>query len=128
MEPPFLPLEDPNAPRDFVRMYSGTLTSAKRAQAELLLQVASDRIRGLKADVDTTAAQQVVFEVVRDAVTYGDLSKLSSFQNITSRRQEAGTFDEADQLVDDYLTDAHKRLLGIPLRAAPRGRFKKCDY
>lgn len=113
---------------DFEQLFDGTLSNAQSEQAELLLQVASDRIRELKSDVDEDAAKQVVFEIARDAVLYGHLEKFSSFQNITSRRQEAGTFDEAAKAVDDLLTDRHKRILGIPLRAAPRGHFVKCDY
>lgn len=112
----------------FTAEYQGTLTAGEVTTATRLLQVCSDRIRQLKPDADPVAAKQVVFEVVRDAATYGALEKLSKFENITSRRQESGTFDEAAKVVDDYLTDRHKRLLGIPLRAAPRGSFKKWDY
>jgi hypothetical protein len=112
----------------FTAEYQGALAVGEVTTVTRLLQVVSDWIRGKKPDVNEDAAKQVVFEVVRDAVMYGALEKLSSFQNITSRRQESGTFDEAAKVVDDYLTDRHKRLLGIPLRAAPRGRFKKCDY
>ena len=55
---------------------------------------------------------------------------LSSFQNITSRRQESGTFDEAAKVVDDYLTPRQRRLLGIttPNTTGARGYFPKCDY
>lgn len=134
MADPFLPYDDTDAAvRDFVGMYGATLAATERAQAELLLQVASDRIRALllpktDADIDINAAQQVVFEVVRDAVKYGGLEMLSSFQNTTAHRTEAGAFDEAMKLVDDYLTDRHKRLLGIALRAGPVGSFPVCDY
>lgn len=113
---------------EFTAEYPGTLTAGESTTAARLLQVASDRIRALKPDANEDAAKQVVFEIVRNAAMYGALEGLSSFQNITSRRQESGTFDEATKLVDDYLTDRHKRILGIPLRAAPRGHFKKCDY
>ena len=41
---------------------------------------------------------------------------LSSFQNITSRRQEAGTFDEMAKTVEDLLTPRHKAMLGIATR------------
>lgn len=122
MADPFLDIAE------FTAEYQGTLSAGESTTVGRLLQVVSDWIRGKKPDVNETAAKQVVFEVVRDAVMYGALEKLSSFQNITSRRQESGTFDEAAKIVDDYLTDRHKRLLGIPVRVAPRGRFKKCDY
>lgn len=121
MSDPFLSITD------FQSEFVGTLSAAEAITATRLLQVVSDRIRALKApdDPDVFAAKQVVFEVVRDAANYGDLERLSSFQDITSRRQEAGTFDK---VVDDYLSDKHKRLLGIAVRAAPRGNFKPCDY
>lgn len=134
MTDPFLPYKDDTDPpgRDFVGMYDGTLNAADAEQAKLLLQVASDRIRTLALAVnlivDTNAAQQVVFEVVRDAVTYGGLERLSQFENRTLHRLEAGTFDEAAKVVDDYLTNKHKRLLGLAVLAGPRGSFKKCDY
>lgn len=110
--------------------YPGTLDAGETATASRLLEVVSDGIRGLKPDVDERAAQQVVFEVVRDSVMYGHLGPLSSFQNITSRRQEGGTFDEAAKAVDDYLTKRQRKLLKLPsgVSVAPRGRFKKCDY
>lgn len=106
----------------------GPLDPGQTLTATRLLQITSDRIRELKPDVDTLRAEQVVFEVVRDIITFGPFEKLSSFQNITSRRTEAGTFDEAMKLVNDYLSDKHKRFLGIQIKAAPRGHFKKCDY
>lgn len=113
----------------FTAEYQGALSAGETTTATRLLEVVSDGIRGLKPDVDELAAKQVVFEVVRDVVTYGALGPLSSFQNITSRRQEAGTFDEAAKAVDDYLTARQRKLLGLsPVTASPRGRFKKCDY
>lgn len=122
MADPFLTIDA------FKAEYRGTLTAGETTTATRLLQVASDRIRALKPDADTDAAKQVVFEIVRDAANYGDLAVLSDFQNTTSRRTEAGTFDQAMKVVTDYLSDRHKKLLGIPLRAAPRGSFKRCDY
>lgn len=124
MAEPFLTIDD------FQDEYQGTLTDGEVTTATRLLQVVSDRIRELKpgiADGDP-AAIQVVFEVVRDAAMYGGLERLSSFENTTSRRTEAGTFDAAMKVVTDYLTDRHKKILGIVSRAAPRGHFVKCDY
>lgn len=112
----------------FKAEYQGTLSAGETTTASRLLQVASDYIRGLKDDVDENAAKQVVFEIVRDAAMYGGLERLSSFQNTTSRRTEAGTFDAAVKAVSDYLSDRHKVLLGIPLVAAPAYSFPKCDY
>lgn len=102
----------------FTAEYQGALDAGQTATATRLLQVVSDHIRSLKPDVDPGTAAQVVFEVTRDALTYGELERLSSFQNITSRRQEAGTFDEAARAVDGYLTKRHRQLLGIFTRPA----------
>lgn len=113
---------------EFAVEYPGTLDTGESTTAGRLLTVVSDRIRELKPDVSEEAAKQVVFEVVRDAVMYGHLGPLLSFQNITSRRQEGGTFDEDAKAVDDLLTKRHKRMLGISATAAPRGHFPKCDY
>ena len=124
MTAPFLEIDA------FTAEYQGTLSAGETTTAARLLQVVSDGIRGLKPDVDTAAAQQVVFEVVRDAIKYGDLGPLSDFLNRTSHREESGTFDDAARAVDDWLTPRQRRILGItvPTTAAPRGSFKKCDY
>lgn len=108
---------------DFTAQFDLSLTAAQTAVATRLLQVASDRISSLKSDVDPTAAAQVVFEITRDAMLYGDFEALSEFTNTTSRRTEAGTFDPTWKAVNDLLSDRHKRLLGIPLRAGPVGSF-----
>ncbi|SBS73779.1 conserved hypothetical protein [uncultured Mycobacterium sp.] len=123
MTAPFLGISD------FTTEYQGTLSTGETTTATRLLQVVSDGIRGLKPDVDTEAAKQVLFEVVRDAMMYGDLGPLSSFQNITSKRQVSGAFDEGARAVIDYLTTRQRKLLGLdPVQAAPRGYFPKCDY
>ncbi|MGB3484019.1 MAG: hypothetical protein WBB07_17610 [Mycobacterium sp.] len=122
MADPFLDIEA------FKAEYPGTLTAGETTTAERLLVVASDRVRDLAPNARTTDAQQVVFEIVRDAAMYGHLGPLSSFQNITSRRQESGTFDDMAKAVDDLLTDRQKKMLGMSRRASPRGHFKKCDY
>lgn len=122
MADPFLSIAD------FTAEYQGTLTAGEQTTATRLLQVASDRVRDLAPNARESDAKQVVFEVVRDAAMYGHLGPLSSFQNITSRRQEGGTFDEMAKAVDDLLTRRHRRMLGLVATAAPRGSFKKCDY
>lgn len=113
---------------DFKAEYQGTLTVGESTTAERLLQVASDRIRDLAPNARTTDAQQVVFEIVRDAAMYGHLGPLSSFQNITSRRQEAGTFDEMAKAVDDLFTRRHKAMLGIATTLEPLYNFPENDY
>lgn len=123
-------LEDPYLEIDqFEIEFGRSLSDAETPVAERLLQVVSEWIYDhAPAPVSPTAAEQVVFEVVRDALNFGGYELLSQFQNTTAHRTEAGTFDVEMKAVDDYLTDRHKRLLGIPLRAAPRGHFPKCDY
>lgn len=113
---------------DFETEFGRLLTEAETLTATRLLQVVSDWIRGQKSDADVTASVQVVFEVVRDALNYGSFERLTSFQNVTSLRTEAGTFDEAFKVVNDYLTNRHKRLLGIAVAAAPVGHFPVNDY
>ena len=118
---------------DFGTQFGRSQSEAETPVAERLLQVVSDWIRSHTPDGDSLPdddppAQQVVFEVVRDALNFGGYERLSSFTNTTAHRTESGEFDEAFKVVNDWLTDRHKRMLGIPLRAAPRGRFAKCDY
>lgn len=122
MAAPFLDITE------FQAEYRGTLTAGEVTTATRLLQVASDRVRDLAPNARTTDAEQVVFEIVRDAAMYGHLGPLKDFENVTSRRKEAGTFDEMTKAVDDLLTKRHRQILGIGGTAAPRGRFKKCDY
>lgn len=114
---------------DFETQFGRALSEAETPVAERLLQVVSDWIRAhAPDDVNEDAAIQVVFEVVRDAINYSGYERLSSFTNTTAHRTESGEFDESMKAVDDWLTDRHKRLLGIAVRAAPRGHFVKCDY
>lgn len=114
----------------FKAEYQGTLNAGQTVTVTRLLEVVSDYIRARAPEADETAAEQVTFEVVRDAITYGHYERLSSFENETSKRRERATFDYAVKVLDELLTAKHKLLLGIPLGAtvAPRGRFKKCDY
>lgn len=124
MADPYLDIDE------FTAEYQGTLSDGEAVTAGRLLQVISDGIRALKPDADSTAARQVVFEVVRDEMTYGHLGPLSSFANVTSRREEKGTFERNGSLVDNYLTTRHCRLLDISLAntATPRGSFTPGDY
>lgn len=112
---------------DFAAEYPGTLDNGERTTATRLLQVVSDGIRGLKPDVNEDAAAQVVFEVVRDDLMYGHLGPLSSFQNITSRRTEAGTFDAAAR-INAMLTHRQKSMLGIATTLQPLYNFPENDY
>lgn len=126
MADPFLSIDD------FTDQFTRPLTEAETEVATRLLLVISDWILGQKPDVDPDAAAQVVYEVTRDAIIYGPYERLSAFTNTTANRTEAGTFNNSRQLaksiVDDYVSDRHKRLLGIPLRAAPKGSFPVDDF
>lgn len=104
----------------FQAEYQGTLSTGETTTATRLLGVVSDRIRELKPDIadDSPAAKQVTFEVVRDAMMFGGLEKLSEFENETSKRRERGKFDEATKAIDDLLTPRHRRLLGLFTRPA----------
>ena len=106
----------------------GSMSDGQAASATRLLDVVSDYIILRKPDADETAAAQVVFEIVRDALNFGPYERLSQFDNETSKRKEAGTFNSAVALLDELLLPKHKRMLGIPLTAAARGSFTKCDY
>lgn len=96
--------------------------------AASLLWVVSDWIRERKPDLndDDQAARVVSFEVTRDALMYGDFGPMSSFSRTVGPRSKSGTIDRG--VVEKFITDRHRRMLGISLRAAPRGRFKRCDY
>lgn len=122
------PLVDPFLALDEFAAEYGNLSEAESSTATRLLTVVSDWIRSQVVDVNEDAAAQVVFEVVRDAIRYGEYERLSEFTNTTSRRTEAGVFNEDFKVIDDYLTPRHKRLLGIGLMAAPVASFPKCDY
>lgn len=113
----------------FESEFGRDLSDGETLTATRLLQVVSDWIRDhAPADVSDGAAEQVVFEVTRDQVNLGQYSAFSSFQNTTAHRTEAGTLKDDDDLLDEIISNRQKRLLGIPLRAAPRGHFLKCDY
>lgn len=103
---------------EFKAEYQGALSDGETITATRMLDVVADRIRELKPDAPDNKGKQVSFEVVRDAANYGELEKLSSFQNVTSRRTEAGTFDEMAKAVDDLLTRRHRGLLGIITKPA----------
>jgi hypothetical protein len=115
---------------EFATEFGRDLSAAEQPQAVRLLQVVSDWIRAKAPDdVLDTAAAQVTFEVVRDAINYGEFEPLTSFSNTTSRRTEAGTLRlRGEQAINDYLTPRQKRLLGIPVSGGAVGYFPKCDY
>lgn len=104
------------------------LTTAESAKATLILQVTSDWIREQPSERAPLAdndfgAVLVCFEVCRDQLQLGQFSQLGSFQDTTSLRTEAGAFSEAAGMLEEVISDRQKRILGIPLRAAPVSSF-----
>lgn len=104
------------------------LSAAETAVATPLLQVVSDWIRTKKPDIanDDQAAKVVCFEIVREALTYGKYSGLSDFSETVGRRTLSGTVSSAD--IEGFITDRHRRMLGISTTARPAYSFKRCDY
>jgi hypothetical protein len=102
------------------------LSTAETADATTILQVTSDWIRTQPSsraplpDNDSGAAL-VVFEVTRDQLQLGQFAPLSRFQNTTSLRTEEGEINKV--MLEQVITDRQKRILGIPLRAAPASNF-----
>lgn len=96
--------------------------------AAALLQVVSDWIRERKPDIDDEdpAAKVVACEVTRDSLLYGDFGPQASYTKATSHSQRSGTIDRA--AVEKFITDRHRRMLGIGVKASPRAHFKRCDY
>ncbi len=96
--------------------------------ATSLLTVVSEWIREHKPEVadDDPAAQIVCFEVTRDALVAGEFGPTTSWSKTVAHRARAVTVDRA--ALERFITDRHRRMLGLPLRAAPRGRFKVGDY
>jgi hypothetical protein len=107
----------------FKTMFPRALTDAEAAVAPNLLEVASNWIwnRIPSIDFDDPAAQTVTFEATRDAILYGPISRLETFQNSSLHRTEAGRATQS--LVEQFITDRHARMLGISLKAAPVANF-----
>lgn len=121
MAEPFLTADD------FAGMFR-PLSDAETEVAGLLVDVASTWIRDKAPNtaIDDPAAKVVVFEVTRDALLYGKYAVLSSFTQQTGHSVKSGTIDRDE--IERFVTDRHRRMLGIPLRAAPVGHFPVCDY
>lgn len=96
--------------------------------AASLLTVVSDWIRDKKPDIvdDDQAAKVVTFEVTRDALMAGDVGPYSQVTKTTSHSSRVVAIDRS--AVERWITDRHRRMLGLPINAAPRGHFPKCDY
>ncbi|MEB3021308.1 hypothetical protein K6T79_09640 [Mycolicibacter sp. MYC098] len=96
--------------------------------AASLLTVVSEWIQDHKPDIaaDDPAAQLVCFEVTRDSLLAGELGPVVSFTKTAAHRTRSATIDRA--ALERFITDRHRRMLGLPLRAGPRGCFKAGDY
>lgn len=121
MADPFLSVDD------FADMFR-PLSDPESELAGPYLEVVSDWIRDKKTDVsdDDPAAKIVVFEVVREALLYGDLGPLTSFSKTMGPRSRSGTFDRG--AVEKFITVRHRHMLGITVSTGARGYFPKCDY
>ncbi|ANN98199.1 hypothetical protein [Mycobacteroides abscessus] len=104
------------------------LSAAETLVATPLLKVVDDWIRENKPGVadDDPAAKVVAFEVTRDAMLYGEFGPISSFTKTVGHRTRQASIDRT--AIERFITDRHRRMLGISLRAKPRGHFPKCDY
>lgn len=104
------------------------LRAAETAVATPLLQVVSDWIRDKKPDIanNDQAAIFVCFDIARQELTYGKYSQLSDFSETVGRKNVSGTLNitEAEQ----FITDRHRKILGLSIVAAPAFNFPECDY
>lgn len=114
---PFLSIDD------FAKRFPRDLTAGETLVATDALTVATTWIVNRLPAIaqDDPAAKLVVFEVTRDTIVYGPVSRLSSFENTSLHRTESGTLSEED--VEQYITDKHCQMLGISLKAAPVANF-----
>ena len=96
--------------------------------AAALLGVVEGWIRERRPDIadDDQAARVVVFEVTRDALLYGDLGPYRSMEKRTAHSSRSVTIDPS--AVERFITGRHRQMLGMSVKAAPRGHFPKCDY
>lgn len=108
---------------DFTGRFPRPMTDAETLVATDLLTVASNWIYGRLPTISSAdpAAKTVTFEVVRDAILYGLYARFDSFQNLSLHRTEAGAFSE--DVIDQFVTERHARMLGISLTAAPVFNF-----
>lgn len=104
------------------------LSAAETAVAAPLLEVVSNWIREQKPDIadEDPAAKLVCFEVTRDALVYGKYAGLTDFSETTGRRTKSGTINTAE--IERFVTDRHRRMLGVEILAGPAYSFKPCDY
>lgn len=112
----------------FAAMLGRPLADGSDTVAGLALQVVSDWIRDAKPNIDDhdSAALLVAFEVTRDVLSYSDFGSLTSFSKTVGPRTKSGTIDRA--AVEKFISDRHRRMLGLSARAGARGHFPKCDY
>lgn len=86
---------------------------------DALVTVVSKWIRDHKPDVSDTdpAAQIVCFEVVRDALLYGEFGPATSFTKTVGHRTRSVVVDRSS--VEKFITDRHKKMLGLSIGPRP---------
>lgn len=104
------------------------LSAAETALATPLLEVVSDWIRQHKPGIDEedAAARVVTFEVTRDALLYGKYAGFSQFQETVAHRSLGGTINPS--AIEKWVTDRHRRMLGIAVLGTPVYSFPDADY
>lgn len=104
------------------------LSQAESEYAADLAEVVSAWIRSRRPGIadDDPAARVVTVEVVREALTAGARSGLSSWSTTVAHRSESGTADPA--AVDRLITRRHRIMLGLAVTAGPAWSFKAADY
>lgn len=75
---------------------------------------------------DDQGARVVVFEVTRDALLSGEVGPYSSIEKRTAHSSRSVTINPA--VVERFVTGRHRQMLGMGVRAAPRGHFPRFDY
>lgn len=104
----------------------GTLNPAQTLVATDCLQVVSDWIVENAPNASTSAQQLVAFQVTRDEINLGRYAGLSSFTQQTLHSVKAGTLDREE--IERWITDRHRRMLGISLVADPAYSFPCNDF
>lgn len=103
--------------------WSKTPAWATNSLAEALLQVVSDWIRDNKPNItdDDVAARAVCCEVTRDSLLYGEFGPVVAFGKTVGHRTRSGTIDRT--AVEKFVTDRHKRMLGLSIAPRPAYHF-----
>jgi len=101
----------------------GPVEGPDRERATLLLQAASDRVRGMAPHVpaDSAVARLVVMEVVRAAMAPGAMAGHVSYSKTIGPWSKSGTLSNPEAAL--RFSDEHRRLLGVSPNGQPHYRF-----